>query len=419
MCVRLSTTSTRLPEPRGQPLGEHAAGEAARRRSGSRTSHATLPGVPVANDRRCRVVGVGRGAGAVDRRASTAAIRRAIRGPRARPRTSARGRRRPARPAARATPRSAASIAATKASARVGDAGQPGLAVGAHDVADRGRDHRLAGREVLRRLGRADEAGRVVARERQQRHVPARDVAPAAPHRTSARGSGCSRAAAGSAGSILATGPTITNCQSGRGRGQAAEQREVDALVDHAEEAEARMGDRRLIGRIDPRLAGAREVRVRRSPEGHRSARRARRELSILTRREQAERILERLAARAGVDLAPTQTWLLARYHRDPSLDLAALAARPELDPAFLEAASADARCGRARRGAGRVRRNVSRPLTAAGVETFDQLTRCGEERLAELLAGWEPGNAPGAPQPDRGLAAQFLDTSPAAAAAA
>ena len=43
------------------------------------------------------------------------------------------------------------------------------------------------------------------------------------------------------------------------------------------------------------------------------------RELSILTRREPPERILERLAARAGVDLAPTQTWLLARLDRDQS----------------------------------------------------------------------------------------------------
>src|SRR3954447_1779375 len=60
------------------------------------------------------------------------------------------------------------------------------------------------------------------------------------------------------------------------------------------------------------------------------------RELSILTTREQAERILERLAARAGVDLAPTETGLLARLHRDSSLDLRALAATYELDPTQL-----------------------------------------------------------------------------------
>ena len=48
------------------------------------------------------------------------------------------------------------------------------------------------------------------------------------------------------------------------------------------------------------------------------------RELSILTRREAARRILERLAIRAGVDLAPAETWLLARLQRDPHLDLAA-----------------------------------------------------------------------------------------------
>ena len=42
------------------------------------------------------------------------------------------------------------------------------------------------------------------------------------------------------------------------------------------------------------------------------------RELSILNRREAAGRILERLATRAGVDLAPAETWLLARLQRDP-----------------------------------------------------------------------------------------------------
>ena len=40
---------------------------------------------------------------------------------------------------------------------RVGDAHQALLAVGSDDVADRGRHDRLAGGQVLRRLGRADE----------------------------------------------------------------------------------------------------------------------------------------------------------------------------------------------------------------------------------------------------------------------
>src|SRR5207344_975992 len=50
------------------------------------------------------------------------------------------------------------------------------------------------------------------------------------------------------------------------------------------------------------------------------------RELSILTRREQANRILERLAIRAGVQLQPAEIWLLGRFNRDPDLDVRAFA---------------------------------------------------------------------------------------------
>jgi MFS family permease len=141
-------------------------------------------------------------------------------------------------------------------------------------------------------------------------------------------------------------------------------------------------------------------------------------ELSILTTREQAERILERLAARAGVDLAPTETWLLARLHRDSSLDLRALAATYELDPAQLEDGvgnllQAGFVAERAVEG-----RGVSRPLTPAGTETFERLRRCGEERLTELSAGWKPEQHPDLRVLIEGLAAQFLDTTPAATAA-
>ena len=60
----------------------------------------------------------------------------------------------------------------------------------------------------------------------------------------------------------------------------------------------------------------------------------------------------------------------------------------------------------------------ASRPLTDAGNETFDRLTRCGEERLTELLDGWEPDRHPELRSLIEALAAQFLDTRPAAAAA-
>jgi DNA-binding MarR family transcriptional regulator len=142
------------------------------------------------------------------------------------------------------------------------------------------------------------------------------------------------------------------------------------------------------------------------------------RELSILTRREQAARILERLAARAGVDLTPTETWLLARYHRDPSLDLGELAETYELDAALLEAALARLVAdGLVSEPTGSPP-HISRPLTPAGDETFGRLTRCGQERLTELLAGWQPDLHPELRSLIEALAAQFLATSPATAAA-
>jgi hypothetical protein len=48
--------------------------------------------------------------------------------------------------------------------------------VARHDVGDRGGNHRLAAGQVFRRLGRADEARRLVKGEGHQRHVPAGEI---------------------------------------------------------------------------------------------------------------------------------------------------------------------------------------------------------------------------------------------------
>ena len=65
------------------------------------------------------------------------------------------------------------------------------------------------------------------------------------------------------AGSIFTTGPSITRCQSGRAAATPSTQRDIHPLVDHAEEAEPRMRDRGLVGRIGrdpPRLREVRDV---------------------------------------------------------------------------------------------------------------------------------------------------------------
>ncbi len=138
------------------------------------------------------------------------------------------------------------------------------------------------------------------------------------------------------------------------------------------------------------------------------------RELSILTRREQANRILERLAARAGVDLEPAETWLLARFNRDPSLDVHALADTYAIDPLRLDNAK------RALVEAGLVEGGESGTpaagaLTEKGKQTLDTLVRCGRDRLDELSVGWQPEQHPELRELIEGLARQFIDTTPVA----
>jgi MFS family permease len=138
------------------------------------------------------------------------------------------------------------------------------------------------------------------------------------------------------------------------------------------------------------------------------------RELSILSRREAAERILERLAARAGVDLAPTETWLLARLNRDEHVDLTLLAASYSIDPVRLDRALGRLEEEGLVTEAGTAVR-PSRPLTNAGKNTLDRLVGCGRDRLTELSTGWHPEQHPDLRRLIDALAAELLDTAPAA----
>ena len=134
----------------------------------------------------------------------------------------------------------------------------------------------------------------------------------------------------------------------------------------------------------------------------------------FLNRREAASRILERLAIRAGVDLAPAETWLLARLHRDPDLDPPSLADAYEIDPARLDRAlqrlEEDGLVVDA--GTGSL---PSHPLTAAGTQTLDHVVVCGRDRLNELSSGWEPEQHPELRELIDALAREILSGSPAA----
>ena len=136
------------------------------------------------------------------------------------------------------------------------------------------------------------------------------------------------------------------------------------------------------------------------------------RELSILTRREAAGRILERLAVRAEVDLSPVEIWLLARLGRDDQLDLAALAVAYDIEPGRLETAAADlTRAGLITDSSAEA--PPAHPLTANGRATLDRILACGRDRLTELAAGWQPDQHPRLGELINALADELLETRP------
>jgi hypothetical protein len=111
------------------------------------------------------------------------------------------------------------------------------------------------------------------------------------------------------------------------------------------------------------------------------------RELSQLTRREAAERIIVRVAQRADLDLSAGECWLLARVARDGHVDASAIAARNGLDALRVQAVLDGLRDKQL------VVEDASGDhLTAGGRDALARWQRAGRERLAELLDGWQPG---------------------------
>jgi EmrB/QacA subfamily drug resistance transporter len=102
-----------------------------------------------------------------------------------------------------------------------------------------------------------------------------------------------------------------------------------------------------------------------------------------LLSRENKRRLLERIAARAGVPLSPAATWLLARLNQMPGYTTAALARQYVVDPARLEAGLAELE------QQGLV--TESRALTPAGREVLERLVAARRDGLTELLAEWSP----------------------------
>ncbi len=111
--------------------------------------------------------------------------------------------------------------------------------------------------------------------------------------------------------------------------------------------------------------------------------------LGRLDRREGSREIISRIAARAGVDLSPAACWMLARLSVAEPAELADLAARSRVSVEHLTIARDDLAAQSL------IARSASEPpsyeLTAEGRVTLQRLTETGEQRLADLLEGWQP----------------------------
>ena len=167
------------------------------------------------------------------------------------------------RPFAATPPSDAAMIRSTLRTTSSGvqrDLHEALFAVGSHDVGDRRRDDRHAGCEEFRRLRRADEPRRLVHCERHQAGVPAgkiaRQLVVASPAEPVDVGSARKRRFVD-----LDHRADHHELPLRSERSKRADEVDVHALVDHAEEAEPRMGNGGLvIGLVAHRAALARNA---------------------------------------------------------------------------------------------------------------------------------------------------------------
>jgi DNA-binding MarR family transcriptional regulator len=114
--------------------------------------------------------------------------------------------------------------------------------------------------------------------------------------------------------------------------------------------------------------------------------------LAVLADRDERRRYVERIVARARVDLSPAAAWLLGRVEKDPELDPAKLARAHRIKPDLINAAISELLDRRlivetdSEGGGGR-----RRMLTDEGYRVFNRLVAARREHLAELWPEWSP----------------------------
>ena len=107
--------------------------------------------------------------------------------------------------------------------------------------------------------------------------------------------------------------------------------------------------------------------------------------LTSLVSRENRYRVYGRLAVRAGLDLSPRATWLLARLGEGPAAGCDELAARLRLEPQRLRPVIGELA------DAGLAEDGDPVELTTAGSVAHERLVAARREGLAELLQDWSP----------------------------
>jgi hypothetical protein len=116
------------------------------------------------------------------------------------------------------------------------------------------------------------------------------------------------------------------------------------------------------------------------------SVRRLERALSLLASRDVKREYIERVVARARVDLSPQAAWVLVRLEQHPEATPDWLARRYRVDTARVAAAERELRTrDLMREGDG------SREITPAGRRILDALAAARRDHLRAVLAEWSP----------------------------
>ncbi|HYH81755.1 MAG TPA: MDR family MFS transporter [Longimicrobium sp.] len=116
------------------------------------------------------------------------------------------------------------------------------------------------------------------------------------------------------------------------------------------------------------------------------------RALAVLASRDVRREYIQRVVARAGVELGTTAAWLLVRFEEDPRLDLETLGRAHSVEPARLREGVEELRAKGlidelpAPPGA-----PPRRQLTGRGCALLDQLVAARRAHLAEVLSEWDP----------------------------